>query len=223
MSQTFYLSCLSFLEHFGEVIMYNFHHGLGDNSSLRATQIFMGILLVCAVCLDLIDVYRLGLSPNALSNFACSGFRLMGLSKALLPAQLTLFVQDQCSVQAREPAISIIFLTFKIALALIGAAYYLLHVVPSHFNLIKAKMLHNIANKGGLSGALKELSPPLFGLFALCGYFAIGISKSPSHFKTDLFSKMNEDLAAVVLLCAALMFINAVFLIILGFCRQRHL
>jgi hypothetical protein len=87
--------------------------------SANATIFLLAVYFLCA-SLDVFNLLGGTVDPQAVGRFACSLRPLAIVAVPDVSGRATKFVADQCSGEAREPTISIIFLSIKLTVGVLA-------------------------------------------------------------------------------------------------------
>lgn len=92
---------------------------LGKKIVAMPARIIIGALSICCLALDVIGLLGLEVSPTGLGRFACAVRPFGMISSPLFSDELLRYVATQCSDVAREPSISIVFLSVKFSFGML--------------------------------------------------------------------------------------------------------
>jgi hypothetical protein len=161
----------------------------------------LNYLFFAPVALDVIEIFGRIYFPDKLLQITCRGLPIASLARLFVPSRLVEFAAAQCEQPiVGEPAVSIIFFVFKIALMFVVCGYAIVNAAV-HFHDIQE--LPEIASKKETTlERLKGAIVLCFGLGLFCWYLFLQFPVQPTHFRTDLLAKFYEDFYAIMLLCS---------------------
>lgn len=153
--------------------------------------------------------------PDSVGRVACFAFPLAKVSVLFVSRHLVEYAGSQCTVQPRDPALSIIFYMLKIAIA-VGAAVIMttwIYVVPVWVlppRLKKARVAAfqristHIERDGGVIGQVKHFGPFIVGLVLFCVAIALSGLRS-EYIGVSLTDKFIEDCTALTIFITTLL------------------
>lgn len=154
------------------------------------------------IAVDALSLWGSAFAPQRLGEFACSILPFAKLTAIFLSSALSSYATTQCSQIPQEPAISIIFFMTKLLITCVAAvAVWLgIFILPGGFRRAEDEFNEKIEREGGLWKGVRDSGAVMIGLTAFSLYWLLTIEKSVAHFGTNVFNKLVEDFACLVML-----------------------